>query len=108
MILIEDAGNVLSCNIARINQLVSFAGIYKDILGPGLLEVARKHWRLMGFDGEDKILPPPESFRSTVIEGGGGGGQPGQNTEAALTAQAQNNGAASGTPAIPGVNQPPA
>ena len=77
--------------------MISFAQIYKDILGPGLIEVARKHWRLMGFEGEEKIVPPPAGFQP-----GGGAPMDNQNATAAIAAQAEQNGSGGGPPAVPG------
>lgn len=88
----------------KINQIISFFGIFKDFIAPQTITVLmRKVWELMGFEKKEiaevsAILPQP----GTVV---GGMTQPGQtqdqNATAALQGQVERNGAA-GPISVPG------
>lgn len=89
---------------AKINQLVSFSGIYKDVLGPVLVEVAKMHWRLMGFSGEDKLFPSAEEV-GRIMGQFQQQQQPQQQqaVDAALRGQAEQTTGGASAPAVPGV-----
>jgi hypothetical protein len=81
----------------KINQTISFVGVFKDVLDINtLVTMARKVWELQGFDPKEiqgAVLPPAPAERDQLSGG---------VTEQALGNQAATNGTA-GTPSVPGV-----
>jgi hypothetical protein len=75
----------------KINQIISFFGIFKDFIAPNTITVLmRKVWELMGFDKKEitevsAVLPEPGAITS---------GTERQNVEAAIQGQVAQNGAA--------------
>lgn len=84
----------------KINQMISFVGVFKDILsGDSLAAISSKVWALMGFNPKDiEITPAPQVSKQIVV---GKDAQDNQQTSASLQAQAARNGA-SATPSVPG------
>jgi hypothetical protein len=81
----------------KINQTISFVGVFKDVLDINtLVTMARKVWELQGFDPKEiqgAVLPPAPVNRDQQSSG---------VTEQAMANQASTNGTA-GTPSVPGV-----
>lgn len=87
---------------AKINQITSFMGLAKDILAPETLDtLLRKVWYLMGEDPDQiKLTILPNVDKSIVAGAEAPAGN--QQIQAALQAQAQQNGSNT-PPSIPGV-----
>lgn len=87
---------------SKINQLISFIQLYKDVPGFNLIKVGQFMWKLMGFnDAEDFIQSAPMPQVLNQINP-----QTQQQGEASVAGQARNN--PSGAPTtIPGVKLPP-
>lgn len=79
---------------ARINQLISFVQLFKDVPGINLIGLARKFWQLMGFSEENKIIQEAP-FPQQVVQPGAGGqqAQDQNNSEESIAAQARDSGA---------------
>jgi hypothetical protein len=78
----------------KINQIISFFGIFKDFVAPETITVLmRKVWELMGFDKKEissvsAVLPQPGAVTSQA------GPTAEQNAEASVAGQVAQNGAA--------------
>lgn len=80
---------------AKINQSISFMGVFGKVLAPQTItQIAKKVWGLMGFSPDEieiqGMQPPPNA--GNVLDPG---------ISAAITGQANNQGAGAGAPTVP-------